>query len=54
MGNLGPRNELEVSTRAAVLLACPDVLMGGVEEAPRPSRRFKSSAFSSAALAFIC
>jgi hypothetical protein len=48
-----PRNELEFSTRGAGLGANPWVPTGGVE-APRPSRLFRSSAFSSAALAFIC
>jgi hypothetical protein len=52
MGILGdPRNELEFSTRTAGLVAA--VPMGGVEP-PRPSRLLRSSAFSSAALAFIC
>jgi len=49
-----PRNELEPSTRTAGLVANPGVPTGGVEELPRPSRLFRSSAFNSAALAFIC
>jgi len=54
MGILGdPRNELEFSTRGAGLVENPWVPTGGVQEAPRPSRLFRSSAFSSAARAFI-
>ncbi|PMD59184.1 uncharacterized protein K444DRAFT_426740 [Hyaloscypha bicolor E] len=55
MGIFGdPRNKLEFSTRTAGLVASPVVPAGGVDEPPRPSRPFRSWAFSSAALAFIC